>query len=127
MEAPRNIYDNDSFSFPGIPRPAMSMPFTQFGPLRKIVIAARFDVHIPIGWPELQIARIANNAYVTYNVVFTTNATEPKPTGYLNLYEYDLAPKNFDIQDGDKLNIAWYSNVDLLQTNQIRFSLVLIL
>ena len=94
---------------------AMSMPFTQFGPLRKIVIAARFDIHVPVGWPELQLVRIANNE--TYNVVLTTNATEPKPTGYLNLYECDLAPKNFDIQAGDKLNIACMTrSVSLLPT-----------
>ena len=125
MESQWNMYDNDSFSFPGIPHQAMSMPFTQFGPLRKIVIAARFNVHVPIGWPELQIIRIANNG--TYNVVFTTNATEPKPAGYLNLYEYDLAPKNFDIQDGDKLNISWYGRYsrysNVLWYDQIRFSL----
>ena len=120
MEAPRNnICDNDSFSFPGIPHLAMSMPFTQFGPLRKIIIAARFNIRVPVGWPELQIIRTANNG--TSNVVFTTNATEPKPTGYLNLYEYDLAPKDFDIEVGDKLNISWYGNV--LWCDQIRFSL----
>lgn len=60
VEAPRDLHDLTSFSFPGIPHPAMSMPVTQFGPLRKMVIAARFDINVPIGWPELQIIRRAS-------------------------------------------------------------------
>ena len=42
-------------SFPEIPHRAMSMPFTQSGPLRKLIIAARFNVSVPVGWPELQL------------------------------------------------------------------------
>ena len=120
VEAPRNIYmyDNDSFSFPGIPHQAMSMPFTRSGALRKMVIAARFDIRVPVGWPELQIIRMANDG--TPNIiVFTTNTMEPKPTGYLNLYEYNLTPINFAIQVGDTLNISWHGN----NIQQSRFSL----
>jgi hypothetical protein len=121
VETPRNTHDLASFSFPGhgIPRPTMSMPVTQFGALRKMIIAAGFDVRVPVGWPELQIIRRANNG--TCNVVFMTNATEPKPTGYLNIYEYNLTATNFNIQIGDTLNIAWHGNT--LQPNQMRFSL----
>ena len=119
VEAPRNMYDDDSFSFPGILHQAMSMPFTRFGALRKMVIAARFDIHVPVGWPELQIIRMANDGIS--NIVFTTNTMEPKPIGYLNLYEYDLTTTGFNIQSGDVLNISWRGNV--LERNQIRFSL----
>ena len=70
VEAPRNVHDLESFSFLEIPYSDMSMPFTQFGPLKKMVIAARFDIHMPVGWPELQIIRMANDG--TPNIVFTT-------------------------------------------------------
>ena len=116
VEAQRNMHDDDSFSFPGISDPAMSTPFTQFGSLKKIVIAARFNVHVPDGWPELQIMRMADGGISS--VEFTTNAMEPKPTGYLNLYEYNLTATNFTIQVRDTLNIAWRGNVQ-----QPRFSL----
>jgi hypothetical protein len=119
VEAPRNMYDITSFSFPGIHHPAMSMPITRFGPVKKMVIAARFNISVPVGWPELQIIRRASDGIS--NVAVTTSTIEPKPTGYLNLYEYDLTAKNFDIRVGDKLNITWHGNI--LQHDQIRFSL----
>jgi type II secretory pathway pseudopilin PulG len=86
--------------------------------LRRIVIAAKFNGSVYIGWPELQIIR--NSTSGTY-IAFTTSTTEPISTGYLNLYEYDLAATNFDILVGDRLNISWYGNVR--QRDQIRFSL----
>ena len=118
VEALQDIYNSTSFSFPGIFHMAVSMPFTQSGPLRKMVIAAKYNVSVHVGWPELQIIREANNSYC---IAFATNTTEPKPTGYLNLYEYDLTATNFNIQPGDKLNISWRGNA--LQPDQIRFSL----
>ena len=114
----QNIYGSTSFSFPGIFHMAVSMPFTQSGSLRKMVIAAKYNVSVHAGWPELQIIRETNSSYC---IAFTTNTTEPKPTGYLNLYEYDLTATNFNIQTGDKLNISWRGNA--LQPDQIRFSL----
>jgi hypothetical protein len=121
VEAPRNMYDIKSFSFPEISYLGMSMPVNhgQSGPLKKIVIAARFDIHVPVGWPELQIIRGASNG--TSNIALTTNTMEPKPTGYLNLYEYNLTAINFNTQIGDTLNISWYGST--LQPNQMRFSL----
>ena len=122
VEAPRNItYSSSSFSFPGIdlPQMTMSMPITQCGPLRKMVIAARSNVSAPVGWPELQIIRNASNG--TRYVAFTTSTTEPTPTGYLNVYEYDLAATEFIIQVGDILNISWHG--DMREPDQIRFSL----
>ena len=44
---------------------------------------------------------------------------EPKPTGYVNLYEYDLTAISFNIQAGDKLSISWHGSY----TQQPRFSL----
>ena len=100
------------------------MPLTRSGPLRRIVIAAKFNVTVQIGWPKIQILRSARNVINgtgTYIAAFTTSTMEPKPTRYLNLYEYDLTATDFDIQIGDKLNISWYGNI--LQHDQIRFSL----
>ena len=52
MEAPRDMYDLASFSFPGIPY--LTMPVSQcMWPLKKMVIAATFDVSVPVGWPEM--------------------------------------------------------------------------
>ena len=120
VEAPWNTYDAESFSFPGISYlDNMNMPFTQSGPLRKMVIAARFNISVPDGWPELQIIRTANGG-IPY-IVFTTNTMEPKPTGYLNLYEYNLTAINFNIQAGDKLSISWHGVHN--NTQQPRFSL----
>ena len=118
VKSPRGIHDTASFSFPEILHPEMSMSFTQSGPLRKMVIAARFNVQVPIGWPELQIVRMANDG--TSDIAFTSNTTEPKPTGYLNLYEYDLTTTNITIQVGDTLNIAWHGNNNIQNP---RFSL----
>ena len=54
-------------------------------------------------------------------VAFNTNTTEPKPTGYLTLYEYNLEETMLHIEPGDTLDIhdsyqssrfslAYYSN-----------------
>ena len=117
VEAAQNMYNITSFTFPGIIYSGViSMPFTQSGPLRKMVIAARFNVRVPIGWPELQIIRTANNGTSRSDIAFSTSAMpEPKPTGYLNLYEYDLTTTGFNIQSGDVLSINL--------SGQIRFCL----
>ena len=115
-----------SFYFPGIiTQHSISMPFTQSGPLRRMIIAAKFNETAQLGWPELQIIRRANNVTNgadTY-VAFTTNATGPRTEPvYHNVYEYDLnSHDNFEVQIGDKLNISWHGDVQ--QPNQIRFSL----
>ena len=99
------------------------MPLTRSGQLRRIVIAAKFNVTVQIGWPKIQILRTARNIINgtgTY-IAFTTSTMEPRSTRYLNLYEYDLTAIDFDVQIGDKLNISWYGNI--LQRDQIRFSL----
>ena len=122
VDAPTNAYSSRSFSFPGIPPMAMSMsmPLSQSGPLRKMVIAARFNATIPVGWPELQIIRY-NVSNGTFYVAFSTKATEPTPTEYLNVFEYNLTAVNFSIEAGDVLNISWRGNEQ--EPDQIRFSL----
>ena len=112
--------DSYTYSFP-TPRSPQLAQLTQFGTLRKMIIAARFNIMIPVGWPELQIIRNANNG--TSYVAFTTDTTEPKPTGYLSVYEYDLTGTEFNIQDGDKLNISWHHDGDVLQQDLLRFLL----
>ena len=102
--------------FPGISTKAMSMPLTQSGSLRKIIIAAEFDVTVKSGWPELQIIRNATD------FVFTTNTIEPKPTGYLNVYEYRLLADEPEIRAGDVLNISWHRDI-MEHPYNIRFSL----
>ena len=103
------------YSYTQIPQPTTSMPLTQSGPLQKLIIAAEFDVTASAGWPELQIIRNATD------VVFTTNTTEPKPTGYLNVYEYDVSNDMFEVKAGDMLNISWHTNSG--QPDRNRFSL----
>ena len=79
-----------------------------------MIIAAKFNISVRVGWPELQIIRGART-------VFSTNTMEPKPTGYLNVYEYNLSARNFNICAGDVLNISWHG--DIKWPDQIRFSL----
>ena len=54
---------------------AMSMPFTQQGLFRKIIIAAMFDPTASVGWPRLQVIRRASNE--TPYVAFSTHMKEP--------------------------------------------------
>ena len=71
-----------------------NLQLTQSGHLRRILIAARFNATARVGWPKLQIVRMGSSTiYGSASddiVVFTTNTTEPRPTGYLNVYEYEL-------------------------------------
>ena len=117
VSAQRDNYTSSSFSFSG-PLMAMSMPFTQPGLFRKIFIAALFNATASAGWPRLQIIRRASNE--TPYVAFSTHMKEPKPTGYLNVYEYNVSTQNFIIQTEDVLNISWYGQQNQTQD---RFSL----
>ena len=113
--APR-LFSQDSASlhFSGIISNSIHLPLTQSGQLRRLFIAAKFNATAHFGWPEFQIM----NTTDTYNV---TLAMEPRPTGYLNVYEYKLN-NNFTVQFGDVLNISWPQHY-VRQHNQIRFSL----
>ena len=84
-----------------------SLALDQTGPLRKLIFAAHFDVTMQSGWPQMEIIR--NISTGSSHAVFATAEMEPKPTGYLNVYEYNITP-NLDIQSGDILNISWYGD-----------------
>ena len=116
----RNLLASRYLYFPGIPPVTMSMPFSQCGLLTRMIIVAKFNKSVPVGWPELQIIRASNGMYC---VVFTTDAIKPEliATGNHNVYEYDSSTIRYNIQPGDMLNISWYG--DALQQDQIRFSL----
>ena len=106
--------DSASLHFSGIISNSIRLRLTQSGQLRRLFIAAKFNATARFGWPEFQIM----NTTDTYNV---TLAMEPRPTGYLNVYEYELN-KNFTVQSGDALNISWPQHYVGLH-NQIRFLL----
>ena len=101
----------------------MPLMITQSKSLRGMVIAAKFNASVPIGWPALQIIRRENRYSRTYqpNTHVALNiTTEPRPTRYLNVYEYNLN-SNFIVQEGDRLKISWHG--DARYPEQIRFSL----
>ena len=106
--------DSACLHFSGMISNSIHLRLTQSGQLRRLFIAAKFNATAHFGWPELQIM----NTTDTYNV---TLAMEPRPTGYLNVYEYELN-KNFTVQSGDVLTISWPQHY-VSQHNQIRFSL----
>ena len=81
MDVSRDMYDYGYISFTGF---SMPMSVNQVGSLKKIIIAARFDINMPVGWPEKWIMQGESNGYMPM-VAFNTNTTEPKPIGDLNL------------------------------------------
>ena len=116
VDVSEDMYDFMSFYFPGRVSTHMPAAVNRFGFLKKIIIAARFNASVPVGWPEMQIMRIQNDG--TSYIAFTTNTMEPKPTGYLNLYEYNLEYERPYIESGDRLDIVWHGD-----SHQTRFSL----
>ena len=118
--ASRCYQDYRSLHFPGIISSSTNLQFTQSGRLRRIVIAAKFNATAHVGWPKLQIMRI-NVERDAYDIVAsTTNTTEPRPTGYLNVYEYELN-NSVTVEIDDMLAISCCGNVS--QRDQIRYSL----
>ena len=79
-----------------------SMPLNETGRHIKFVIAAKFNHDAPSGWPVLQIRKTVSSDNVT-TLVMTRLDLEPRPTGYLNVFEYDLLPA--DVQPGDVVRI----------------------
>ena len=94
---------------PGLTEPAY---------LERVVIAAKFNHTVPFGWPALQIRRRDENG--SYISVYITRE-EPQPTGYLNVYEYDLSDNEFEFYPGEQIRISWLpSNT---ASNPARYSL----
>ena len=62
-------------------------------------------IHLPL----MQIIR-PGNGNVSDQIIFNNSLMmKPKPTGYLNVYEYELPPEQYQINPGDVLKIFWNS------------------
>ena len=77
----------------------LSMPLTKSGHLVRFIIAAKYNHSVPSGWPTIQIRRSVADSY-SREVATTTQ--EPRPTGYLNVFEYKVSS---EIQSGDVVHI----------------------
>ena len=83
----------------------VNMTVATTGTLTKWTFAAKFHHDRgKDGWPELQIWRKSGES--SYNKIAGTR-TEPKPTGYLNVYEYDLTKleQTIEVMAGDVLGV----------------------
>ena len=106
VDAPRNC---NFFNF--TLNDAQSMPISESGLLVKFFIAAKFNHTISSGWPLLQIRRIqikmnGSSDSLYFSQVFSTTM-EPIPTGYLNVFEYDVQNMSFNIQQDDIIQVFW--------------------
>ena len=115
MDAPRDSRLDNSFIF--TPKTTRSVPINESGLLVKFFIAAKFDGTIPSGWPVLQIRRRfhANNSSI---LVFSTAAMEPRPTGYLNVFEYDVQN---DVQHDDVIQVFWPRDTNVLSRYSLAY------
>ena len=92
-------FTSSSFQFNQYPlESAQSVPLNESGRVMKIVMAAKFYHSIHSGWPILQIRRRINNSLVVVDMAMS----EPRPSGYLNVFEYDMST---DVQAGDIVRI----------------------
>ena len=83
-----------------------SMPLKESRLLVRFLIAAKFYHTISSGWPVLQIRRTLNGDSSSLLTPISTKK-EPRPTGYLNVFEYDMQAVRFEIQCGDSLRVYW--------------------
>ena len=91
------------------------MAINEMGLLEKFFIAAKFDHTIPSGWPLIQIRRrIHVNDFSYFSQVLSTTM-EPRPTGYLNVFEYDVQNMAFDIQNDDLIRVFWPTDTNILR------------
>ena len=68
----------------------------------KLVIAAKFNHSTSSGWPVLQIIKRVRND--SFNNITVMTELEPRPTGYLNVFEYESL--SADVQQGDVVRIV---------------------
>ena len=70
-------------------------------------VYANEPLHLPLMW----IIRPGDEASKSSDpqIIFSNNNStmKPKPTGYLNVYEYDLPSEQYKVQSGDVLKIIW--------------------
>ena len=84
--------------------------------LMRVTIAAKFNHAVPYGWPSLQVRRPSNNG--SYVSVYVTES-EPRSTGYLNVFEYDLSDDEFELRPGEQIRLSWI----IRSSNPARYSL----
>ena len=82
-----------------------NMTLTSPGSLIKWTFAAKFNHNGRDNkWPEMQIWRRVNEAEMRYRKVAGTSM-EPRHTGYLNVFEYNLVENPIKVESGDVLGI----------------------
>ena len=111
VDAPRDnrIYNSFYFRWTNI----QTMAINESGLLEKFFIAAKFNRTIPSGWPVLQIRRrIHTNDSSYFSQVFSTTM-EPRSTGYLNVFEYDVQNMQFDVQYNDSIRVFWPEDTEV--------------
>ena len=84
--------------------------------LVRLAIAAKFNHAIPFGWPALQTRRLYDNGSLLSLYI---TKSEPRPTGYLNVFEYDLSDNGFELHPGEQIRLSWIPTT----SNPARFSL----
>ena len=80
-----------------------------------MAVAAKFNHTVPFGWPRPVVRRQNENG--SHIAVYITEE-EPRPSGYLNVFEYDLSDNEFEIHPGEQICISWLST-----SNPARYSL----
>ena len=84
------------------------MTLTSTGLLTKWTFAAKFNHNIDgeaeSSWPELQIWRKSRESGNQYTKI-SGSSMEPRPTGYLNVFEYDLSEHPVEVKAGDVLGV----------------------
>ena len=116
VDAPRDdsIHRSLRFRWQGT---HLSMPLTGSGRLVRFIIAAKHDHSIPSGWPTLQVRRrVGNNSHKV--VAMTT--LEPRQTGYLNVFEYNLSA---EVQSGDVVCVLNHTPEPVTESSGQRYLL----
>ena len=85
-----------------------SMIITSTGLLTKWTFAAKFNHNVygeaESSWPELQIWRKPRESVNQYTKI-SGSSMEPRPTGYLNVFEYDVSEHPIEVKYGDVLGV----------------------
>ena len=106
VDAPRDNRTYNAFDFRWT-NIIQTMAINNSGLLVKFFIAAKFDYTIPSGWPLLQIKRRIHTNDSSYLSQIFSTTMEPRPTGYLNVFEYDVQNMAFDVQHNDTIQVFW--------------------
>ena len=104
VDAPRDNRIHSTLDFRQ--NTTQSMQINKSGLLVRVLIAAKFDHTISSGWPVLQIRRALNGDNSSHLTPINTSK-EPRPTGYLNVFEYDMQAVRFEVQCDDSLRVYW--------------------